>query len=118
MHTCKIEFFKNAKIALQYTCDHVVSMSTVTETAAPMLACSGCQLLDTIQFCSTVVYSRLITEMRGEPSRFHFQPDDCLATANDDRDFLSSGPDCMPPPQGLPTGTGESLFYCAYSISL
>ena len=88
---------------------YIVCISTVTETAAPMLACSGCQLLDTIQFCSTVVYTRLITEMRGEPSRFHFQPDDCLATANDDRNFPSSGPDCMPPPQGLPTGTGESV---------
>ena len=86
-----------------------VSISTVTETAAPMLACSGCQLLDTIQFCSTVVYSRLVTEIRGESSRLYFQPDNCLATAADDRDFSSSGSDCMPPPQGLPSGTGKSL---------
>ena len=81
-------------------------ITTITEAAAPLMACSGCQLLDTIHFCSTIVYSRLVTELQRQSSRFIFQPDDCLATAAGSN---FSGPDCMPPPQGLPSETGEYL---------
>ena len=70
------------------------------------MACSACKLLDTIQFCSTEVYGRLVRVLHEEYAVFFFQPDDCLATAAG-RNFSSTGPDCMPPPQGLPSGMGE-----------
>ena len=88
---------------------YISTSITVTEAAAPLMACSGCQLLQTIQFCSTTVYSRLVTELRMESSKFFFQPDDCLTTATGRNLYTSTGPDCMPPPQGLPSGTGEYL---------
>ena len=71
---------------------------TITEAAAPLMACNGCQLLDTIQFCSTIVYSRLLVEVRKQSSRFFFQPDDCQAAAAGSNISTSTGPDCMPPP--------------------
>ena len=89
-------------------------ISTVTEAAAPLKVCGGCQLLDTIQFCSTVVYSRLVIEMREQSDKFYFHPNDCLATAAG-RNFSSSGPDCMPPPQGLPSEAGQSLSHITSS---
>ena len=86
------------------------STSTVPEAAAPLIVCSGCQLLDTIQFCSTDVYSRLVTEMRRQSSKFYFHPNDCMAAAVD-LDISSTGPDCMPPPQGLASEIGELFLY-------
>ena len=84
-------------------------ISLFAETAAPMLACSGCQLLDTIQFCSTVVYSRLVTEMRRQSLKFLFQPDNCLDDTATGHSLYPIGPDCMPHPQGLPSETGEII---------
>ena len=68
------------------------------------MACGGCQLLDTIHFCSTEVYHHLVQVLREEHS--YFQPDDCLpAAATDNISFI--GPDCMPLPHGLPSRTGK-----------
>lgn len=83
------------------------------ESAAPLMGCSGCQLLDVTQFCSIEVYRRLVQVMREEQSKFYFQPDKCLATAAG-RNFSSTSPDCIPPPQGLqPSGMGNRcLLVC------
>ena len=91
-------------------------LHAIAETAAPMRACSGYQLLDTIQFCSTVVYSRLVTEMRRQLLKFLFQPDNYLDDTGTGHSLYPIGPDCMPHPRGLPSETGEiipsQLFYC------
>ena len=68
------------------------------------MACGGCQLLDTIHFCSTEVYRHLVQVLCEEHS--YFQPDDCLPAADTDNiSFI--GPDCMPLPHGLPSRTGK-----------
>jgi hypothetical protein len=89
---------------------HDMYISLFAETAAPLMACSGCQLLDTIHFCSTVVYSRLVTEMQRQPSKFFFQPDNCFSDTATGRNLHSIGPDCMPRPEGLRSGTGAIVL--------
>ena len=81
------------------------------------MVCNGCQLLDTIQFCSTDVYNRLVTEMQRQSSKFYFHPNNviCMATAVD-LNISSTGPDCMPPPQGLASETGEFFYTQVYQL--
>ena len=69
----------------------------------------GLQWMSTAGHYSTVVYTRLITEMRRQSLKFIFQSDNCLDDTGTSHSLYPIGPDCMPHPQGLPSETGEII---------